>query len=83
MNKEISNLLARLVTEIYENDQLQEKVNQLETNRDEAINKLNRFVECCKAEKLESNNDHLHHQYWDMFEGFNKQVKEILERGKE
>ena len=32
MNKEASNLLAKLVTEIYKNEQLQAKVNQLETN---------------------------------------------------
>lgn len=30
MNKEASNLLAKLVTEIYKNGQLQQKVNQLE-----------------------------------------------------
>lgn len=45
---------------------------------DKAIKKLNDFIECCKAEKLESGSDYLHHQYWDMFERFNKQVKDIL-----
>lgn len=46
---------------------------------DKAIDKLNSFISCCRAEKLESGNDYLHHQYWDMFERFNKQVKKILE----
>lgn len=45
---------------------------------DKANNKLNSFIECCKAEKLESGSDYLHHQYWDMFERFNKQIKDIL-----
>ena len=45
---------------------------------DKANKKLNNFIECCKAEKLESGNDYIHHQYWDMFERFNKQVKDIL-----
>ena len=35
MNKEASNLLAKLVTEIYKNEQLQQKVKQLETNWNE------------------------------------------------
>lgn len=45
---------------------------------DKANKKLNNFIECCKAEKLESGSDYIHHQYWDMFERFNKQVKDIL-----
>ena len=45
---------------------------------DRANKKLNNFIDCCKAEKLESGSDYLHHQYWDMFERFNKQVKDIL-----
>lgn len=45
---------------------------------DKANKKLNNFIECCKAEKLESGSDYLHHQYWDMFESFNKQIKDIL-----
>ena len=45
---------------------------------DKANKKLNNFIECCKAEKLESGSDYLHHQYWDMFERFNKQIKDIL-----
>lgn len=45
---------------------------------DKANNKLNSFIECCKAEKLESGSDYLHHEYWDMFERFNKQIKDIL-----
>lgn len=45
---------------------------------DKAIEKLNSFIECCKAEKLESGSDYLHHQYWNMFAGFNRQIKDIL-----
>ena len=44
----------------------------------EANKKLNNFIDCCKAEKLESGNDYIHHQYWDMFERFKKQKKDIL-----
>lgn len=55
-------------------------------NKKEVINKankkLNNFIECCKAEKLESGSDYLHHQYWDMFERFNKQIKDILKEVK-
>lgn len=49
---------------------------------DKANKKLNNFIECCKAEKLESGSDYLHHQYWDMFERFNKQIKDILKEVK-
>ena len=45
---------------------------------DRANKKLNNFIDCCKAEKLESGSDYIHHQYWDMFERFNKQIKDIL-----
>ena len=45
---------------------------------DKANKKLNNFIDCCKAEKLESGGDYIHHQYWDMFERFNKQIKDIL-----
>ena len=45
---------------------------------DKANKKLNNFIDCCKAEKLESGSDYIHHQYWDMFEKFNKQIKDIL-----
>ena len=45
---------------------------------EKANKKLNNFIKCCKAEKLESGSDYLHHQYWDMFERFNKQIKDIL-----
>lgn len=45
---------------------------------DKATEKLNNFIGCCKAEKLESGSDYLHHQYWNMFENFNKQIKDIL-----
>lgn len=49
---------------------------------DKANKKLNSFIECCKAEKLESGSDYLHHSYWDMFERFNKQIKDILKEVK-
>mgnify|MGYP002766672432 CR=1 FL=1 len=45
---------------------------------DKANKKLNNFIDCCKAEKLESGSDYIHHQYWNMFERFNKQIKDIL-----
>lgn len=45
MNKEVSNLLAKLVTEIYKNEQLQAKVNQLETNWNELKKELNTCLE--------------------------------------
>ena len=45
---------------------------------DKANKKLNNFIDCCKAEKLESGSDYIHHQYWDMFERFNKQIKNLL-----
>ena len=44
----------------------------------EVNKKLNNFIDCCKAEKLESGSDYIHHQYWDMLERFNKQIKDIL-----
>ena len=37
MNKEESDLFAKLITETYKNEQLQAKVNQLETNIKDAI----------------------------------------------
>ena len=49
---------------------------------DKANKKLNDFIECCKAEKLESGSDYLHNQYWDIFERFNKQIKDILKEVK-
>ena len=55
-----------------------EESNKQKEGIDKANKKLNNFIECCKAEKLESGNDYIHHQYWDMFERFNKQVKDIL-----
>ena len=55
-----------------------EESNKKKEVMDKANKKLNNFIECCKAEKLESGNDYIHHQYWDMFERFNKQVKDIL-----
>ena len=72
MNKEASSLLAKLVTEIYKNKQLQQKVNQLETNRDEALN----LMEKCKFDKTD--------KYIPISEYKEYQeLKAILERGKE
>ena len=65
---------------------LEKYTNELQQKYKEVINKankkLNNFIECCKAEKLESGSDYLHHQYWDMFERFNKQIKDILKEVK-
>ena len=52
--------------------ELQEKYNKQKEVIDKANKKLNNFIECCKAEKLESGSDYIHHQYWDMLERFNK-----------
>lgn len=49
---------------------------------DKIDKKINDFIKCCKAEKIESGSDFLHHSYWNMFENFNKQIKEILKGGK-
>ena len=59
-------------------EQLQQENKKQKEIIDKANKKLNNFIECCKAEKLESGSDYLHHQYWDMFERFNKQIKDIL-----
>lgn len=67
MNKEASNLLAKLVTEIYKNEQLQQKVKQLETNRDEAYKLLDNIDEYMLTE-----------QHLKLVE-----AKKLLERGKE
>lgn len=67
-----SNLLVSYIRELQqENKKKNEVINKVNK-------KLNNFIECCKAEKLESGSDYLHHQYWDMFERFNKQIKDIL-----
>lgn len=62
MNKEASNLLAKLVTEIYKNGQLQQKVNQLEEdykNEVEENLKLSELWRKSQEEKrqLEANKD--------------------------
>ena len=67
-----SNLLVSYIKELQQENEKQKEV------IDRANKKLNNFIECCKAEKLESGSDYLHHQYWDMFERFNKQIKDIL-----
>ena len=59
-------------------DELLKKNQKYKEVIDKANNKLNSFIKCCKAEKLESGSDYLHHEYWDMFERFNKQIKDIL-----
>ena len=64
------------VTKYFEN--LEQQCKKQKEVINEANKKLNNFIDCCKAEKLESGNDYIHHQYWDMFERFNKQVKDIL-----
>lgn len=71
MNKEASSLLAKLVTEIYKNEQLQRKVKQLETIIDEAI-------ECMKTLCDEHTTD----DYDIKCEVFEK-ILSILGRGKE
>lgn len=60
---------------IYE---LEQQVKKQKEVIDKATEKLNSFIGCCKAEKLESGSDYLHHQYWNMFENFNKKIKDIL-----
>lgn len=59
-------------------EKLEQQVKKKKEVIDKANKKLNNFVDCCKAEKLESGSDYIHHQYWDMFERFNKQIKDIL-----
>ena len=67
-----SNLLVSYIKELQQENEKQKEV------IDRANKKLNNFIDRCKAEKLESGSDYLHHQYWDMFERFNKQIKDIL-----
>ena len=70
MNKEASNLLARLVAEIYKNEQLQQKVRQLETNIAEAIKLL-----------LDNTADYTDGDFESM--RFQNDIVKILKRGKE
>ena len=63
-------------------NQLQKQNKKYKEVIDNVNKKLNSFIECCKAEKLESGSDYLHHSYWDMFERFNKQIKDILKEVK-
>ncbi|MDD7757784.1 MAG: hypothetical protein PUJ51_25340 [Clostridiales bacterium] len=63
-------------------DDLYEQVKKQKEVIDKANKKLNNFIDCCKAEKLESCSDYIHHQYWDMFERFNKQIKDVLKEAK-
>lgn len=67
-----SNLLVSHLKELQQENKKQKEV------IDKVNKKLNNFIDCCKAEKLESGSDYIHHQYWDMFERFNKQIKDIL-----
>lgn len=75
---ERSNLNNRLSDEIIKNEHLEQQCKKQQEVIDKANKKLNNFIDCCKAEKLESGSDYIHHQYWDMFERFNKQIKDIL-----
>lgn len=67
---------------VQRNKELEQQVKKQKEVIDKVNKKLNSFIECCKAEKLESGSDYLHHQYWDMFERFNKQIKDILKEVK-
>lgn len=78
-NRTIEQVRANETQLIYEIMNLETQLKKQKEIIDKAIGKLNSFISCCRAEKLESGNDYLHHQYWDMFERFNKQVKQILE----
>ena len=71
-----SNLLVSYIKQLQQENQKYKEV------IDKANKKLNNFIGCCKAEKLESGSDYLHHQYWNMFERFNKQIKDILKEVK-
>ena len=61
---------------------LQQKNEEYKEVIDKIDKKINDFIKCCKAEKIESGSDFLHHSYWNMFENFNKQIKEILKEAK-
>lgn len=63
-------------------EQLQQQCKKQKEVIDKANKKLNNFIDSCKAEKLESGSDYIHNQYWDMFERFNKQIKDILKEVK-
>ena len=83
MNKEASSLLAKLVTEIYKNEQLQQKVNQLETNIDEAIKLIkSKNNGVCIKNGIEKN-AYTFLLDFDEAREFVWELEEILERGKE
>ena len=63
-------------------DTLQQENEEYKEVIDKIDKKINDFIKCCKAEKIESGSDFLHHSYWNMFENFNKQIKEILKEVK-
>lgn len=71
------------VINILSTDDLYNELKKQKEVIDKANKKLNNFIGCCKAEKLESGSDYIHHQYWDMFERFNKQIKGILKEASE
>ena len=75
MNKEASNLFAKLITEIYKNEQLQQKVNQPETNRDEAIEYI-KHSWWLRTDQIYDTSKDL--QGWEV-----EELLSILERGKE
>ena len=75
---EVENIFNNEFIDMKYYDKLQQQNKKYKEVIEKANKKLNDFIECCKAEKLESGSDYLHHQYWDMFERFNKQIKDIL-----
>lgn len=79
MERDYQETITQLVCECR---MLERKCEMKQELIDKALEKLNSFIECCKAEKLESGSDYLHHQYWNMFESFNRQIKDILKEGK-
>lgn len=72
-NKQLRNYLSTKYIE-----HLEQQCKKQKEVINKANKKLNNFIGCCKAEKLESGSDYIHHQYWDMFERFNKQIKDIF-----
>jgi hypothetical protein len=75
--------LKQIIKIINHYTQIQSQLKKQKEVIDKANKKLNNFIGCCKAEKLESGSDYIHHQYWDMFERFNKQIKGILKEASE
>lgn len=55
MNKEASSLLAKLVTEIYKNEQLQQKIKHLEEKEELHLNRIDELTD--RVVELETNID--------------------------